>query len=399
MTAPLQMDDRLREWATEIERTYFDAIREYGSASGASRALGVNLATVSRAMDRLRKRAAMKGYSPDHQMTRPVPEPFVVKGVSTYYDSEGKPRGQWVKSRLSDEAYQEALRAAVEAMAEELPRLAPVVAPSPATSHLCNLFTITDYHVGMLAWDKEGGDDWDLRIAEDTLAAAFDHLVAASPRARIAVVNQLGDFLHQDSNKAVTPTHGHLLDADSRFRKIVGVAIRVLRRVIDAALATHDEVVVVMAEGNHDEVSSIWLQAMFAALYENEPRLRVDDSALPYYVLQHGKTMLGFHHGHMKKNDALPLHFAASYPEIWGTTTKRYIHVGHRHHVEEKEHSGVKVVQHSTLAARDAYAARGGWHTDRQAIAITYHEDFGEVARCTVTPGMLANASPEPPPQ
>lgn len=389
MSAPLQIDENLREWATDTERRYIDAIQLTGSASAAARELNVNLTTVSKAMKRLRKRAAMAGYSPSHDMRRTVPEPFVVKGVSTYYDSEGVPRGQWVKSRLTDDAFQEALQTAAEAMAAEVPRVSPIAAPAPAESALCNLFTITDYHVGMLAWDKEGGDDWDLRIAEDTLVAAFGHLIAASPRARVAVVNQLGDFLHQDSNKAVTPTHGHMLDADSRFRKIVGVAIRVLRRVIDAALHTHDEVIVIMAEGNHDEVSSIWLQAMFAALYENEPRLRVDDSALPYYAIRHGKTMLGFHHGHMKKNDALPLHFAASYPQIWGATTKRYIHVGHRHHVEEKEHSGVKVVQHSTLAARDAYAARGGWHSERQAIAITYHEEFGEVARSTVTPAMF----------
>jgi len=68
---------------------------------------------------------------------------------------------------------------------------------------------------------------------------------------------------------------------------------------------------------------------------------------------------------------------------------KRYVHVGHRHHVEEKEFSGIKIIQHSTLAARDAYAARGGWMSERQMLAITYHADHGEVARSTVTPEML----------
>ena len=45
--------------------------------------------------------------------------------------------------------------------------------------------------------------------------------------------------------------------------------------------------------------------------------------------------------------------------------------------------------QHSTLAARDAYAARGGWHSERQATSITYHSRWGQVARHTVTPEML----------
>ena len=52
----------------------------------------------------------------------------------------------------------------------------------------------------------------------------------------------------------------------------------------------------------------------------------------------------------------------------------------------------MSVVQHSTLAARDAYAARGGWMNDRQCTAITYHSEFGQVCRNTVTPEMLAAA-------
>ena len=51
------------------------------------------------------------------------------------------------------------------------------------------------------------------------------------------------------------------------------------------------------------------------------------------------------------------------------------------------------VLQHSTLAARDAYAARGGWHSERQATSITYHSRWGQVARHTVTPEMLDETS------
>jgi hypothetical protein len=136
----------------------------------------------------------------------------------------------------------------------------------------------------------------------------------------------------------------------------------------------------------------MWLRMMFAAIYENEPRLSVNGSELPYYVVHFGKVMLGIHHGHMVKNDQLPLIFASSYPETWGASTKRYAHTGHRHHRETKEHAGMIVEQHPTLAARDAYAARGGWIAERAANAITYHSEFGEVGRTTVTPEMLKAA-------
>lgn len=383
------IDLTLASFATVRELEYLEAVEQHGSQRAASKALGVNRKTIDRALIRLKLRAAKRGHSPAHDMTKVVPEGFSVRGVSTLYDHEGKPRAQWVKSRADDEARERIMREVFDSMAEELPRLEPANRPETTMAQLATLYTLTDCHVGMLSWGQETGTDWDLDIAERTLVGCFQQMVNASPPAQTGIVCQLGDFLHQDSIEAVTPTNRHLLDADGRFSKVVTTAVRILRRVVDMALAKHDSVVVLMAEGNHDISSSIWLRVMFRALYEDEPRVKVIDSELPYYVYQHGRTMIGFHHGHMKKNDSLPLLFAAQFPQVWGETAKRYVHTGHRHHIEEKEHSGVVVIQHPTLAARDAYAARGGWIAERQVRAICYHAEHGEVARNTVVPEML----------
>jgi hypothetical protein len=229
-----------------------------------------------------------------------------------------------------------------------------------------------------------------LDIAERVLTGAFNYMVKASPAADRCVVAQLGDFLHFDSLVAETPGQKHPLDADSRYSKVVRVAIRTLRSTVDAALQHHRQVDVLIAEGNHDMAGSVWLRQMFGLLYEREPRVTVIDSELPYYVVRHGTTMLGWHHGHLRKFEQLPALFAAQFAQDWGKTTKRYIHVGHRHHRHEIEGSGATLVQHSTLAARDAYAARSGWISERQVTAITYSAEYGEVARNTVTPEMLA---------
>lgn len=315
---------------------------------------------------------------------------MMVTGRSTLRNAEGEVVMEWEKTSLDREAEERARQAAFEAMAAKLPRVGPIKGPAACNAELATLYTLTDCHVGMLAWHKEGGADWDLAIAERTLVGCFAAMIAAAPASEVGIVNQLGDWMHFDGLSAVTPTSGHLLDADGRFDKLVDTAIRILRVVIDMTLAKHKRVHVVMAEGNHDLASSVWLRKMFAALYEKEPRVTVDDSPLPYYAVQHGTTMLAFHHGHLKKNDQLPLLFAAQFSKMWGDTTKRYCHTGHRHHVEEKEHSGMIVTQHPTLAARDAYASRGGWIADRAATAITYHARFGQVGRVTVSPDMLA---------
>lgn len=373
-----------------------------GSRTAAADKLGVNRMTVNEYIKRARKlglevpppafrsvtaEKLVEGTQSAHEA---APEGFVIKGVSSLVDEEGNVKQQWIKTNADYEQQMRMLEAAAKALSSTIAPQEPVPAPVAETmAPLCNLYTITDYHVGMLAWRKEGGADWDLGIAEMLLARSFGLLVKSAPPARIGIVNQLGDFLHTDGFQAVTPTSHHQLDADSRFPKIVEVAIRAARGLINAALAHHEHVIVNMEEGNHDLASSVWLRAFFKVLYEKDPRVTVLDSPLPYHAYQHGKTMLAFHHGHVKKLDKLPGFMAAQFPEMWGATTYRYAHTGHLHHTHEKEDNGMTVTQHPTLAARDAFASRGGWHANRAAQCVTYHEEFGQVGRNIVTPEMV----------
>jgi hypothetical protein len=99
--------------------------------------------------------------------------------------------------------------------------------------------------------------------------------------------------------------------------------------------------------------------------------------------------MLTFHHSHLKKFSAMREIIPAMFSEIWGRTKKRYCHTGNYHHTKEEEHAGLKVFQHPTLAARDAYASRGAWFSDREVCSITYHKKFGQGMRVYACPEML----------
>jgi hypothetical protein len=318
-----------------------------------------------------------------------APPNFLLKGLSVMTDAEGRERVRWQKLDIDAAMQEKAQKAAFEAMCEGLPKLPAIPAPECADIDLLTLYTITDYHIGMLAWDKETGADWDLSIAEDCLVKAFARMIAGAPNSATAVLNQLGDLLHFDSMKPITPEHGHILDADSRYQKVVKVTVRVLMRVIAMLLEKHETVHIKMMEGNHDPAGSIWLRVMFAMLFSNNPRVSVDESPNPYAAYEFGKTLLGFHHGHLigpQKGLTLPLVFAAQFREMWGRCEFVYIHTGHKHHVDEKEHPGAKVIQHATLAAPDAFAARGGWLSKRQIVSMTYHRARGEIARGIFAP-------------
>jgi hypothetical protein len=389
MPATMHIDPNLYNYCTPRQREILEAIDRLGSAKAASIELGINAGGASDAYIAVKKKAARYGYAPENDFTRPVPEGFVAKGVSTYYNSEGKPSGQWVKASLSQQALADAMRETVKGFKDEIPPAVSVAAPAATEEQLCNLYTFTDYHLGMLAWHQEGGADWSVSIAEKTILSALSQMINQSPTAHTAVLNIQGDFLHTDGKTPVTPASKHVLDADTRFPKIRRAAIRIIRSLMAICLQRHQEVYLIIAEGNHDEESAGWLADLFAVHYEEEPRVTVNDSVLPFYVFEWGNTMLGVHHGHKVKNENLPLLFAAQFPQEWGRTTRREIHCGHRHHRDEKEYNGVTVVQHPTLAARDAYAARGGWIADRAAWAITYHKKYGAVGRVMVTTEML----------
>jgi len=335
---------------------------------------------------------AFQGISPEHDMTHGVPDGYVVKGVSTAYREDGSMALQWVKSSL-DDARREAMQlAAIRAFSEKIPRERPRAAPARTRADLANCYVLTDFHLGMLAWAEETGDDWDTAIAEAMLVDWFAAAIAQSPDAELGVFAQLGDFLHWDGMDAVTPASKHLLDADTRFQKLVRVAIRAIRRIIGMLLAKHQRVHVLMAEGNHDPASSIWLREWLHATFENEPRITVDVSPDPYYCVEHGATALFFHHGHKRKPAQVDTVFAAKFREVFGRTKHAYAHLGHMHHIDIKETNLMVVEQHRTLAASDAYASRGGWMSGRDAQVITYSREHGEVGRVRVSSQMLSAA-------
>ena len=383
-----QLDDTMYSYATLRQKELIDAVKLHGSIKKAAKALDVTAATIHSSFKGLISRCAKQGHAPKHDMEHTAPDGYLVKGTSTLY-KDGEKQIQWVKTSVDAQRQHEMLSEAVKAATQTIPRLKPIAFKGQANAELLNMYTITDYHIGMMAWREEGGADWNIDIAEKTLIGAFSHMIANSPNADKCIINQMGDFLHFDGLAAVTPGHGHVLDADSRFHQMIRVAIKCLRAMVDMALTKHKSVHLICAEGNHDLASAHWLQEIFHTLYENDERVTIDNSPKPYYCYQHGLTMLTFHHGHCKGMDKLFGLVPAMFPKVWGNTEYRYSHEGHMHHKQVKENNAMIREMHQTLAAPDAYSSRGGYISERGTTCITYSKKYGEVSRITVRPSML----------
>jgi len=381
--------ERLMAYATkDIEIRALEAVIKAENMAHAAIIYGRSQRAHQQQLYNVKTRAAYSGDAPGHIENGAAPG-FQIKKTTIQRDSQGNVERTWERQTAQDVLNQdliEAIDATAEAFkAKSLPK---IKCPRKTNKDLLTLYTITDFHLGMYAWAEECGDDWDTKIAETVLKNAVDDMVSGSPESEVAILNNLGDFMHWDGLDAVTPMSKHPLDADSRFDKLVELSVQMMQYCVQRLLEKHKKVKMIMCEGNHDMASSVWLRKCMKYMFIANPRVEVDDTSFPFYAHLHGEIMLGFHHGHKVKNKDLAKLFSSEprYREMWGKAKYTFIHSGHFHHTDQDEGGGAIVERHPTLAARDSYASRGGWVSWRAAKAITYHTSTGEYSRKVVHP-------------
>jgi hypothetical protein len=379
----------LRGYGTERQQEILEAVIATGSNNKASKVLSLNRRAVDHSINGLIKNAAMQGYSPAHDMVHTVPDGFKVKGISTYYNDEGKPIGQWVKSTADDARREQIIKEFIETLTNDVKGLSPLVnEPSLDNKDLLCVYPMGDPHFGMHAWWADAGEDFDLKIAEDLTKKAIDRLISVAPSAETAILLNLGDMFHADNQKNITNS-GHQLDVDGRWTKVQKVGLLCMIHCILRLLEKHKKVIFRINRGNHDGHSSYALALMISCYFHNESRVEVDLSPATAWYYQFGKVLIGSTHGDTIKGADMMGIMATDKPKEWGDTLHRYWYVGHVHHQDLKEYRGVVVEYFRTLAARDAWHSGQGYRAGRDMRLIVLHKQHGEIERHRADIGML----------
>ena len=384
--------ESLKEFATKRQCEIIDAITEYGSQKKAAKALDINSRTLERSLQTVKRQASKRGWSPDHDMTHSVPDTHVVKGVSTFYDSEGKPIRQWVKSDLKKQSQEDALQSFADALTEDLPKYKPLpIKPLTELPEHLTAYVIGDAHIGMKVTKERNGDaDWNLEIAERVTVGAIEKLIHASGGSEVGLMLDLGDFGHSDNLQNTTSSGQNHMDMDGDYGDSVAAQVRVYRRSIDLLLKSHNKVILMMVRGNHNSSTSRCMNIMLQAFYEQEPRVEVLENANKFQSLVYGKSLIVTHHGDRMKPQRLFEYTARSLSKEWGQCDHKYGLMGHIHHHSAIEMGSMIIETFQALPSGDAWHSDSGYGAKRTMSAIVYDKQHGEVQRHKVGIGQLS---------
>jgi len=259
---------------------------------------------------------------------------------------------------------------------------APKVALEAATNgDIMTLVPIADAHVGLMAWGRETGEDWDTRKGAERLTNWIGRILAALQPSHRCVLLFAGDLLHADDGRSETPTSKHRLDTDTRYFKMLEMTIEASAQAVDMALTRHEFVTVRFLPGNHDPHAAVAVMMALAERYREDERVTVQRDPSEFYVQQFGKVLIAAHHGHKAKAERMVHFIADEFSALWGKTRFRYLFTGHMHHHKSQDIGGMAWEQLPAVAARDAYTVSNAYVSRARLVGITYHRERGEIAR------------------
>jgi hypothetical protein len=378
---------KLNEYATDRQRDILAAITSEGSERAAAKKLGLNKSTVNGAKQAVMRKAALRGYSPEHNLVHPVPDGFKLKGTSTLYDMEGVQKMQWVKSTADAERQSEMMREFALSFVEEHPAFDTIDFignDENIDTDIIPWFQIGDGHVGMLAASYEVGHNFDLKIAERELVKAMALLIDRSPDCERCVIQDLGDMTHYQDFTAKSES-GHDFDYDSRYPKMIETVARIMRSIVDKALLKFKYVDVIINQGNHSRSNDVWMRIFLKHVYSNNERLHILDNSSVFIPYRMGNTFVMCHHSDKCKPNRLVDVMATDFANDWGESKYRFIDIGHIHNRQvTKEFSGVTVESWNQLAPGDKYAHDGGWRSRSCLSVVLRSKTYGEVGRITI---------------
>lgn len=309
--------------------------------------------------------------------------------INYWSSTDGKRRALvklWLKPKIIQPVEQ-----AIKELIKELPKHKPCYAPGINTIDNTLLLEISlfDVHFGMLAWDKETGNDYDIEIAEELYVNTVQKILSRVTSFNIGkIVFPIGnDFFHINNPEGLTPKARNFLDVDSRLPKIYKAGKMAIIKAIDYCLGIAP-VNVIWVPGNHDPETSFFLVDAIKEHYSTTDRVDVDDSPKARKYVHWGKCLIGFTHGDEEPYRDLPSIMAGEVKDLWAASEYREWHLGHFHKKKQMTYVTGDSYQGVTVRILQSISGIDNWHY-RKGYINKYRA--GEAFLWDLEEGMINN--------
>lgn len=298
-----------------------------------------------------------------------------------------------VKATMKKRVDAIALREIRDEILKQIEKKSPRVQKIPfvkSDSHLIEL-DLFDPHIGKLAWGKESGENYDLKIGikryEDSITDLIEKIEPYPVEKFLLPVT--GDFFNINSSDMQTFA-GTPQSEDVRWKKTFVEGWKLLTSSIER-LGEIAPVDVIIIPGNHDFDSLFYAGEVLSAYFRNNKNVNVDNTPKTRKYYRYGLNLLGFAHGNEEKIVELPMLMANETGTDFGETKFRECHVGHFHSKREynfmstKENKGVTVRVLRALTSVDEWHYKKGYiGAVKSAEAFIYSKKTGMVCNIMV---------------
>lgn len=254
-----------------------------------------------------------------------------------------------------------------------------------------------DTHVGMYAYAKEVGANYDVGIAVTRVLNSIDEMIDRLKRLAkvegpihtvfVPVGNDLGHF---DNVKMTTALGDHRLDVDTRFTWVFDGALTCMAYQVERLCEVAKHVRILYVPGNHDTSMSYGICRSMQQRFARWPQVSADLDMNPRKYETFGSCILGFDHGQCKP-EKWATTFVAENQGKWDGCTYAEINNGHTHQARQliipmsTPSNSIYVRVHPSLCPPDS------WHHKNQfigsplrSVEALYYDDRGRIGDLVV---------------
>jgi len=235
---------------------------------------------------------------------------------------------------------------------------------------------VADLHSGLLSWEEETGNNYDLNIVQDVFVKCIMDIKqrCVGRKFKKIILANLGDIIHVDNNNNTT-TRGTQQQVDGRIEKIVQVTFNMYIKAIEI-LSEIAPIEFINVKGNHDEVISFMFAFALNQAFRNNENISFDISPNPKKARLIGKSLVGFEHN-SGSNKVSGDWLVNDYRDLFGKCAYAEIHSGHLHsqHTDEKG-TGVIVKKVPALCNSSAWEHISGYRSYKAITCYVWHDDL-----------------------